>query len=101
MTEQTIGDFAKTYETTSIRNISELKEVDTNVKIESREAVDREGKPFKYKVIIVEGVEFRVPNSVLGSLKAILEKKPNLKKFSVSRTGKDKDNTKYVVIPMD
>jgi hypothetical protein len=53
------------------------------------------------KVIVVDGIDYRVPGSVIGNLKAILEKKPSLRKFSVSRQGKDKDNTKYTVIPLD
>ena len=55
--------------------IADLKEVDVNLQLEDREGVDSKGITFKYKVVIVEGIEYRVPASVLGNLKAILLKK--------------------------
>ena len=98
----TLSEFAKTYTPqTATKNISELREVDTNLQLQDREDTDKAGNPFKYKVIVVDGVDYRVPNSVIGSLKVILEKKPNLKKFSVARQGKTKEDTKYTVIPLD
>jgi hypothetical protein len=101
MATQTLGEFAKTYEQQTTKNISDLKEVDTGLPLEDRAGTDKDGKAYKYKVIVVDGIDYRIPSSVIGNLKAILEKKPTLKKFSVSRQGKDKDNTKYTVIPLD
>lgn len=99
--KQTLGEFAKSYEPATTKNIADLKEVDTSLHLEDRSGTDRDGKEYKYKVIVVDNIDYRVPASVIGNLKAILEKKPSLKKFSVSRQGKDKDNTKYTVIPLD
>ena len=102
MATQTLGEFAKTFEQNpATRNISDLKEVDTNMSLEDRSGHDKDGKEFKYKVVVVDGVDYRIPGTVIGSLKAILEKKPTLKKFAVSRQGKDKETTKYTVIPLD
>lgn len=98
---QTLGEFAKSYEPTTTKNISDLKEVDVNLLLEDRKGVDSKGVEFKYKVIVVNGEDYRVPSSVIGNLKVILEKKPTLKKFSVARQGTKKDDTKYTVIPMD
>ena len=98
---QTLGDFAKTYEPQTTKNIADLKEVDVALVLEDRSGVDGNGKEFKYKVIVVDGVDYRVPSSVIGNLKVILGKKPGLKKFSVARQGTKKDDTKYTVIPMD
>ena len=97
----TLSEFAKTYTPTTTKNISELKEVDVTLILEDREGTDKSGNTFKYKVIIVDGEEYRVPNSVIGNLKVILEKKPSMKKFSVARQGTTKDDTKYTVIPLD
>ena len=97
----TLSEFAKTYEPQTTKNIADLKEVDTNLQLEDREGTDSKGTNFKYKVIVVNGEEYRVPSSVIGNLKAILEKKPSMKKFSVARQGKTKDDTKYTVIPLD
>jgi hypothetical protein len=98
---QTLSEFAKTYSPETTKNISDLKEVSTNLVLEDREGTDKSGNNFKYKVIVVEGIEYRVPSSVIGNLKAILEKKPSMTKFSVARQGKTKDDTKYTVIPLD
>ena len=97
----TLSEFACTYSTETTKNISELKEVPVNLELEDREGKDKEGNTFKYKVIVVEGIDYRVPSSVIGNLKAILEKKPSMTKFSVARQGKTKDDTKYTVIPLD
>lgn len=96
-----ISEFAKTYEPQSTKNIADLKEVDVSLQLEDRSGVDSKGVEFKYKVIIVNNEEYRVPNSVIGNLKMILQKKPTLKKFSVVRQGTKKDDTKYTVIPLD
>jgi hypothetical protein len=97
----TLSEFAKTYTPETTKNISDLKEVDVNLTLEDRDGTDKSGNTFKYKVIVVDGVDYRVPSSVIGNLKAILDKKPTMKKFSVARQGKTKDDTKYTVIPLD
>lgn len=96
----TLGEEAKNYEPPTTKNIADLDIVPTNLEMHSREGTDVNGETFKYKVVIVEGVEYRVPSSVLGSLKAIMAKKPELKNFSVSKQGTGM-NTKYTVIPQD
>lgn len=99
MVEETIGEAASHYETPTTKNITDLKVVSTSFPLEDREGKDKEGETFKYKVVVVEGEDYRVPNSVIGNLKAILEKKPNLKEFSVSSTGSGMDR-RYTVIPL-
>lgn len=97
-----LNEFAKQYTPeTKVRNISDLKEVEVSSELLDREGIDKKGNAFKYKVIIVDGQEYRIPSSVIGNLKVILEKKPTLKKFSVARQGKTIDDTKYTVIPLD
>lgn len=90
---------AKEYIAQTTKNIAELKEVDVQLELENRQGTDKEGETFKYKVIIVDEEEYRVPGSVLGNLKAILEKKPDLEKFAVSKQGTGM-NTTYTVIPL-
>ena len=96
-----LSEFAKTYTPQTTKNIADLKEVDVGSQLEDREGIDKKGNAFKYKVIVVNGEDYRVPSSVIGNLKVILEKKPTLKKFSVARQGTTKDDTKYTVIPLD
>ncbi|HEY0090185.1 MAG TPA: hypothetical protein VGB37_15160 [Candidatus Lokiarchaeia archaeon] len=94
-----LKEAAKNYEG-SMKNIAELPKVSTELEIEDREGVNDEGKNFAYKVVIVEGQEYRVPDSVLKSLKSILEENPNLKSFKVKRTGTGM-GTSYTVIPLN
>ena len=96
----TLKDSAIAYESPTTKNIADLQEVDVDLNLEERKGKNDAGEEFKYNVIIIDGEEYRVPNSVLNNLKAILEKKPTLKKFSVSKTGQGM-NTKYTVIPID
>jgi hypothetical protein len=98
---QSVKESAQAYVPQQTKNVADLKEVSVNMPIEDRTGKDKEtGKDFKYKVIVVEGEDYRVPGKVLGDLKAILEKKPDLKTFSVSKRGTGM-NTQYAVIPMN
>ena len=86
------------------KNISELSQVSTDLVLEDDEFTfteqDGKEKTVKQKVIDVDGEKYRVPLSVIGSLKVILEDNPNLKIFKVKKTGEGKDGTKYTVIPL-
>jgi len=98
---ETMKEAAQNYQPQTTRNISELPEVNIEeMQLEDREAMDNEGKPFKYKVILENGEEYRVPGSVIGSIKGILEKKPDLKRISVSKQGQGMQ-TRYTVIPLE
>lgn len=109
MQQKTLKDEANEYTPTAkTKNISELQSVSTNINVEDDsfefEETGRDGKVYmkkvKQKVIIVDGEKYRVPISVLASLKAILEDNPNLKIFKVKKTGEGKDGTRYTVIPL-
>jgi hypothetical protein len=93
-------DEAKVYTPQQMRNIAELEFVRTDVNVEDRTFKDKEGNPFKAKVVIVDGKEYRVPFTVLKSLKAIVKEKPNLKVIRIVKDG-DGINTTYTVIPLD
>lgn len=95
-----IKDEAKAYEPRQTKNIAELDKVDVNLNLFEGKGTDADGKDFFYKYIEVEGQEYRVPGKVLGDLKAIMAKKPDLKYFSVTKKGQGL-NTQYTVIPMD
>ena len=99
MEQKTLKSEAIAYESRSVGNIADLPKVSTELVIEEREGTNEEGKTFSYKVIIIDGQEYRVPVSVLKSLKAILQDNPNLKYFKVKKTGSGM-NTEYIVIPI-
>ena len=97
---ESIKQGAMAYEPQLTKNIADLKEVNVDMQLEDRTGKDREGTEFKYKVIVVDEEDYRVPGKVLGDLKSILEKKPTLKTFSVSKKGIGM-NTQYTVIPLE
>lgn len=95
-----IIETAKAYESKKTKNIADLKEVDAMLNVFEGEGKDKEGKPFKYKYIEVNEEEYRIPDTVLKDLKAILERKPKLSKFCVTKKGEG-FATEYTVIPLD
>lgn len=95
-----IKESAKNFTSKQTKNIAELKTVEVDLALLDGKGKDKEGKEFLYKYIEIDGEEYRVPDKVLKDLKAILEKKPSLKTFSVSKQGTGL-NTAYTVIPLD
>ena len=97
----TIKDSAIAYEgKPKTKNISELSEVSTTLEISSRDIKGRDGTTFNLKTITVNGEEYRIPDSVIASLKIMLEDNPNLSKFKVRRKGTTMTDTEYTVIPL-
>lgn len=95
-----IKEWAKAYESKQVKNIAELPKVDVNLNLSEDERTDDEGKKFTFKYIDVNNEQYRVPDSVLKSLKAILQDKPTLEYFKVIKTGEGL-KTQYTVVPLD
>ena len=93
-------DEAKSYEPPTTKNISELDKVPTSLEVEEREFTKEDGTTFRIKVVILNNEDYRIPTSVLKSLKAILEELPDLKYFKVKKTGEGL-KTEYTVITLD
>lgn len=91
---------AKAYEPQATKNIADLEKVPVGIEMEEREFTKGDGATFKIKVVVQDGEDYRVPTSVLKSLKAIAEEKPELKYFKVKRTGEGL-KTEYTVIPLE
>ena len=96
----TIKDKANQYEPPTTKNISELEKIPTDIAVEEREFNRQDGSSFKVDVITIGGEDYRLPTSVLKTLKEILKEKPELKEFKVSKTGEGL-KTVYTVIPLD
>ncbi len=95
-----LNEEALAYEPEQTKNIADLEVVIVaDVEVEDRSGIDKKGKEFEYKVIVVDDEDYRVPNSVLKALRAILEAKPDLKAINVTKTGEG-FNTDYTVIPL-
>lgn len=89
-----IQERAKAYEPKKIPTIAELPSVDTSAEIFEENAAE-----FPYAYIVVNGTNYKVPNSVLADLKEQLAENPALKSFKVRKSG-DGLNTRYAVIPL-
>jgi hypothetical protein len=94
-----LKDEAKAYEPPQTKNIADLDKVPVDVVVEDREYTRGDGEQFKIKVVAIDGEDYRVPISVIKSLKAVLEEKPDLKEFKVKRTGEGL-KTEYTLIPL-
>ena len=101
-----LNEFAKDFVPASkTKNIADLKEVSMDIELiddefEVTDKITKQVKTVKQKVIIVDNEQYRVPNSVIGQLKVVLEDNPNCKKFKVKKTGTTMDDTRYMVIPL-
>lgn len=100
MPSTTLRDAARTYVPKSAKNITELKSISTDLLIDTETGNEGTDEEYSYNFVVVEEIKYRVPDSVLKDLKAILEKKPTLKTFTVSKSGEGRQ-TKYTVIPLD
>lgn len=99
ITMPSIKESATNYVSKQVKNIAQLKQVSVDLAVLEQKGKDKDGKEFSYSYVEVDGEEYRVPDKVLKDLKMILEKKPDLKFFSVARQGTGMA-TQYTVIPM-
>lgn len=81
-------------------NIADLDRVDISLPTEERTGTDSDGKDFEYTVMIADGKEYRVPNTVTEEIKKILALKPTVTHVKVSKTGSGL-STRYSVVALD
>jgi len=93
-----IKESAMAYEPPQTLNVADLEKIPIDLELKDGEGKDSAGEVFKYKFVVIEGKQYRVAGSVLGGIKAILQKMPNLKFVSVLKQGIGM-NTRYQVIP--
>ncbi len=94
-----IKDFAKAFEPQQMKNIADLETVDANAEIKRETRKDQNNDEYNVMFIIKDGEEYRVPPSVVSQLKAVIEAKPDLATFKVTKTGQGM-GTKYQVISL-
>ncbi len=98
--EKTVKESAESYVPKSARNITELETIDVALVMRLETGKDSAGDEYNFNYVEVNGEKYRMPDSVLKDLQAVLKKKPELKSFSVSKSGEGRQ-TRYTVIPMD
>ena len=96
----TLKELAQQYVPPSMtENISEAGQFDiSTVKVEPETHQTKEGKEFTVQVAQINGKKYRVPASVLGDIKSIMQVRPDIKSVTVLKSGTGM-NTKYQVIP--
>ena len=96
----TLKETAQAYEPQQTKNIADLERVPTNLQL--HEEIAKAGTPdeFKYKYIMWKNEKYRVPNVVIGGIKALLTKFPDLDYVQVIRSGTGQQ-TRYQVIPVN
>lgn len=86
---------AQAYEPKVTLNIADLDKVDLSFPIETREGTatkkDSEGNEYEenytYEVMVVNEMEYRVPNKVLEEIKKMMELRSDLTHIKVTKTG--------------
>jgi len=96
----TLKEEAMAFQPKITRNIAELDKVHVALPTQKREGVGQDGKPFNYTVVIANGEDYRVPDSVLNGIKTILSVKPNVQNVKVIKKGTGMA-TEYSVVPLD
>jgi len=100
----TIKEAAEKYEPKKTANIADLERFDVSEPIEERDGKDSDGKVFKYNVLIRDEKEYRIPNTVLETLKGLLAANQKHEKevttFAVEKTGEGMA-TKYQVVSLE
>lgn len=94
----TIKEEAQAYEPPQTLNIADLDKIPINIELNDGTGKDKEGVEFKYKYSVIGGKQYRVASSILGGIKAILHKMPNIQFVQVIKQGHGM-NTRYQVIP--
>ena len=94
----TLREEAQAYEPPQTLNIADLEKIPIDLELKDGAGKDKEGKEFKYKYAVVDEKQYRVAGSILGGIKAILEKMPQLQFVQVIKQGQGM-NTRYQVIP--
>jgi hypothetical protein len=94
----TLKENAMAYEAPQTLNIADLDRIPIGIEVKDGEGKDKDGEVFKYKYATIDGKDYRIAGSILGGIKAILGKMPNLQYVAVLKTGSGM-NTRYQVIP--
>ena len=94
----TLRETAQAYVPQQTLNIADLDKIPIDIELKDGSGTDKEGGEFKYKYAEINNQQYRVAGSIIGGIKAILEKMPNLQFVQVIKQGQGM-NTRYQVIP--
>ncbi len=92
----TIKETALDYQPQQTMNIADLDKVSVDCQVYEKVKADGEGKDYSYKCVELNGIEYRMPNTVLEEIQKILKIKPDVKFVNVTKTGEGL-KTRYAV----
>lgn len=92
-----IKDMSMAYKPMTTENICVLEKVPVDIDVKENTYTKEDGTDFQVLETEIEGQKYRIPKSVLPQLKVFLEKKPDMKFFTVSKSGSGM-NTQYHVM---
>ena len=95
-----LKETAQEYKPQQTKNIAEVEAVSVEQEIKKEVRKNKDNEDYTISFIVLNGEEYRVPNSVLEQLQAILKEKPDMKTFKVTKAGEGL-NTKYTVIQLE
>lgn len=78
---------AMAYQPKITKNIADISEFSNEMEVYNGEGKDKDQKPFKYKYILIDEEEYRIPESVFAEIKEILKIKPNTTRFRAVKSG--------------
>ncbi len=95
-----LKETAEAYEPTHTKNIADLEAVSVEQEIKKEVRKNKDNEEYTISFVVVNAIEYRVPNSVIEQLQTILKEKPELKTFKVTKKGEGL-NTTYTVIQLE
>jgi len=95
----TLREEARAYEPPLTLNIADLEKIPVDIELKDGSGKTSDGEEFKYKYVVIDGRQYRVAGSIIGGIKALLQKLPDLKYVAVVKQGSGM-NTRYQVIPI-
>lgn len=100
----TLKDEALAYEPKQTHNIADLEKFDISEPVETRTGIKDNGQEYQYYVLMRDGEEYRVPNSVMDTVKNLIQANAKhgkeIKYLSVDKTGEGM-KSKYSVITLE
>ena len=95
----TLREEALAYSPPQTLNIADLEKIPVDIELKDGSGKSSDGEEFKYKYAVIDGRQYRVAGSIIGGIKALLQKLPDLKHVAVVKQGSGM-NTRYQVIPI-
>ena len=100
----TLKDEALAYEPKVTKNIADLEKFDASEPVLTRKGKNNDDEEYEYYVLVRDGEDYRIPNSVMDTIKNLIETNvkhgKEVKYFSVDKKGEGM-KSKYSVITLN